>query len=330
MRNGIELLRVICLIIVTLFHTVSRYDNPDIITELPEIFRWIIRQLIWIAVPMFLFISVFLFSGQINNNRFTSCRDLIVNKFQRLLIPYICFTCLIMLSSGFFDYTQLFKGNFWHLWFLPTLFCCFVVYFFIFNYINKCRRKNRFIESLIFIISFACCTISIPEKFCFMGIDGLIKWGVYFVLGIIIKNNETIFLIIMNKYKAWILLLSIWIINSLFYSTPYMTVTWNNTLAVCSMLLVVFYFINNIKLKPSINKIILPVAASSMGIYILHYWILIYATSSTSLRIMGLFENKSQTYVIFMLLTISIVVISVSYILTSLLKSNRFLKISIG
>ena len=109
-----------------------------------------------------------------------------------------------------------------------------------------------------------------------------------------------------------------------------MTVTWNNTLAVCSMLLVVFYFINNIKLKPSINKIILPVAASSMGIYILHYWILIYATSSTSLRIMGLFENKSQTYVIFMLLTISIVVISVSYILTSLLKSNRFLKISIG
>ena len=190
MRNGIELLRVICLIIVTLFHTVSRYDNPDIITELPEIFRWIIRQLIWIAVPMFLFISGFLFSGQINNNRFTSCRDLIVNKFQRLLIPYICFTCLIMLSSGFFDYTQLFKGNFWHLWFLPTLFCCFVVYFFIFNYINKCRRKNRFIESLIFIISFACCTISIPEKFCFMGIDGLIKWGVYFVLGIIIKNNE--------------------------------------------------------------------------------------------------------------------------------------------
>ena len=290
MRNGIELLRVICLIIVTLFHTVSRYDNPDIITELPEIFRWIIRQLIWIAVPMFLFISGFLFSGQINNNRFTSCRDLIVNKFQRILIPYICFTCLIMLSSGFFDYTQLFKGNFWHLWFLPTLFCCFVVYFFIFNYINKCRRKNRFIESLIFIISFACCTISIPEKFCFMGIDGLIK----------------------------------------FYSTPYMTVTWNNTLAVCSMLLVVFYFINNIKLKPSINKIILPVAASSMGIYILHYWILIYATSSTSLRIMGLFENKSQTYVIFMLLTISIVVISVSYILTSLLKSNRFLKISIG
>lgn len=329
MRSGIELLRAVCLIIVTLFHTVSRYDNPNIITELPYFFNICVRQLIWIAVPMFFFISGFLFDGQIANNRFT-WRTLVLDKAKRLLIPYICFTCMIMLSSGFFDYTQILKGGFWHLWFLPTLYCCFLVYFGILNYMNK-LKTHKIYELLLYIISFACCCIiSIPEKYCILGIDGVAKWGVYFALGAITKSNEKFFINCMNKYKVWIPLLLIWVINNIYDQTPYMTVTWNNTLAVCSILLVLFYFANEIKINTRLNKTILSIAASSMGIYILHYWILIYTTSSTSLKIMGLFEYRSQIYVICMLVIITIITIVLSYIITTILKSNRFLRMVIG
>lgn len=329
MRPGIELLRIVCLIIVTLFHTVSRYDNPNILTELPRVFNMCIRLSIWIAVPMFLFISGFLFNGQIANNRYT-WRNLVSDKAKRLLVPYICFTCLIMLSSGFFDYTQILKGGFWHLWFLPTLYSCFLVYFFVLNYINK-PKTHKICELLLYIISFTCCCIiSVPEKYCILGIDGVVKWGVYFALGAIVKSNEKNFLNCMNKYKVWIPLLSIWVINTIYDQTPYMTVTWNNTLAVCSILLVLFYYANEIKLNITLNKTILSIAASSMGIYILHYWILIYATSSTSLKILGLFEHRSQIYVICMLMTITIIAIGLSYIITTILKSNRFLRMVIG
>lgn len=110
-RIDIEVLRILCIIIVVLFHTSGRYSHPDIATPLPEFFKREVNCAIWIAVPMFLFISGFLFSKQIKRNKYPTYFLFINKKAQRLLIPYVCFSTIIMISSGFFDIMEIFRGG---------------------------------------------------------------------------------------------------------------------------------------------------------------------------------------------------------------------------
>lgn len=326
-RIDIEVLRILCIIIVVLFHTSGRYSHPDIATPLPEFFKREVNCAIWIAVPMFLFISGFLFSKQIKRNKYPTYFLFINKKAQRLLIPYVCFSTIIMISSGFFDIMEIFRGGFWHLWFLPTLFCCFTLYYLVFRNSHSFSRIHDFI---ILIISFALSLIHIPEQYCFLGIDGALKWGVYFVLGMITANHEALFRISMKKYMLWIPLLLIWIINSIFYFTPYMQPSWNNTIAVSACILSIFYIFQNIKLNKLTTKFILSISNASMGIYILHYWVLIYATSTTSFHLIGCFNPISVPLTIFLVIAISIIVIIISYIGTITLKMNQITKPLIG
>lgn len=110
-RIDIEVLRILCIIIVVLFHTSGRYSHPDIATPLPEFFKREVNCAIWIAVPMFLFISGFLFSKQIKRNKYPTYFLFINKKAQRLLIPYVCFSTIIMISSGFFDIMEILRGD---------------------------------------------------------------------------------------------------------------------------------------------------------------------------------------------------------------------------
>lgn len=324
-RVDIQILRALCVIVVVLFHTMTRYDHPLIETPLPEWFTSALKICIWIAVPMFLFISGLLFSSQLKCGRYGSWTALCTEKAKHLLIPYAIFTILIMLSSGFFDIGEIVKGGFWHLWFLPAIFFCFITFYPVFYRINSVT-----FEIGILAIAFGLSFIKIPKEFCFVGYDGMLKWGFYFLLGLIIGNHEREFRNTMLRYHLWILLISLWVIDNIFTSTPYMTVTWHNTLGVGCAITALFYLSSYIKIQGKLLRLVELFSGASMGIYILHYWILIYATSSTAFRLYGVFAHVHEIYAVCVSIIISAIVVLLSYYIARTLQSNKFTQSIIG
>ncbi len=324
-RTDIQVLRILCVIVVVAFHTMTRYDHPLIVTQLPQWFGDALRIGIWIAVPMFLFISGNLFSSQLRRGRYDSWKSLCAVKAKRLLFPYAIFTILIMLSSGFFDIGQLLKGGFWHLCFLTALFFCFLIFYPVFY-----KIRSISFEIGVLAIAFGLSFIRIPEEYCFLGYDGMMKWGFYFVMGLIVGNHEKVFRAIMSKYNLWILLLAIWETDNIFTSTPYMTVTWHNTISVGCAVTALFYLSGKINIHGKFLRFVELFSGASMGIYILHYWILIYATSSTAYRLLCVFNPVSDAYTISVNLIISLLVIVISYFVTKVLQSYKTTKLIIG
>lgn len=316
--------------VVVYYHVYCRYIS----TEIPHPYTvWsskVLNDVIWIAVAMFLFISGFLFVHQLRRNRYDSYTALAGNKALHILIPYTVFTAFLMVHSGSFNLVDLLHGGFWHLWFLPMLFCCFVLYFPLYSFIQKSKNQEIY-ELILLILSYAASFIYINPEYAFIGFDNMLRWSFYFVLGMLIAAHYNAFDKLFQCYKLWIPSIALWGLNSILSDTPYRTYTWNNTLAVGLAIISLFWLSTKIKtIGKSTDRIILAFASGSMGVYIIHYFILIYSTSSTAFRLSGVNETASNFYVFIVLIAITIVSIAISYLITYVLSKFRFGKLIIG
>lgn len=149
-------LRAIAILIVVLGHSIILYDPAWGLyhSDIPmPLFEGIKQHLINpIQMPIFFFISGFLFYFSVNGKREFSFMRFFRSKFSRLIIPYFCIAFLwtdpikwLVGAPGFDNisnfksivlYQTLFSGYLGHLWYLPTLFGIFVisylsVYFFL-------------------------------------------------------------------------------------------------------------------------------------------------------------------------------------------------------
>lgn len=327
---NIELLRVVCVVIVIFFHTVGRYSTTTLPTlPIPDTF---LNAIIWAAVSLLLFISGFLFGRQIRANRYKSYAEMLRLKCVHIMIPYFVVATLLMLTGAGFDFIELLHGGFWHLWFLPMLFCCFVVYYPIIRLLQSSNWQGRFVEMALLAVSYAVAFIEIEPSRAFLGYDNMLRWGFFFVLGIIIANHLDIFDRLFSKYHLWIFCLTIWFLDiTLLPTTPYRSVTWHNMLSVGLLIVGLFWLSFTIRgISAKVDGIILKLASASMGVYILHYWVLIYTTSSTALRVAGMTEDSSRYYQLALVVLISIVTFVISNILTHFLSKTKVGKLVIG
>lgn len=180
--NTYDILRVIATLLVILSHCgyyniITKYGGIRYGEELNLIygdtlvhvlFSALVKFVYTFHMPLFIGLSGALFYIQVKNNRFKSIKLLIVNKAKRLLIPFLLITLIysvpIKYISGYFENSiglmksivigqVLIQGN-TYLWFLPTLFFCFIIVYLSEKYIDVKSRYKIIVLILFNIISY--------------------------------------------------------------------------------------------------------------------------------------------------------------------------------
>ena len=133
--QDISILRSLSIIIVVFFHVYGMMF-ADHFPATKELYHsiyftfnncWIIN----IAMPMFVFISGYLFYYQLQKGKYLTFIPLVKKKFTRILIPYFIFGLIMMATTGAFHPFELLHGGYWHLWFLPMIFWFFIISYFL-------------------------------------------------------------------------------------------------------------------------------------------------------------------------------------------------------
>lgn len=278
----IELIRFICIICVVCFHTVGmmqdRIDSFNNSYSSPLIMRCC-NILVGIAVPMFMFISGYLSKPiALHNSNSSKSFKYLWRKANRLLMPYIVFTILIMLSTLKFDYTQILGGGYNHLWFLTALFWCFVCGLIV-------DYSTKWAIYLILPLALLMTTIHLKS---FAGIQDFVQWYFFFALGAIVKNKPNIINFVMNNY-LYTILIGVYILIMFNMPFHYREKSLIHTFGIGCLIMGLWGFIEKIDIRNSLISYALnSMGLYSMGIYIMHFWLLIFILSSTAINLFAL------------------------------------------
>jgi hypothetical protein len=284
-QTYIDVLRMTCMICVISFHIFGRLDDlfrDSFLDKSAILYGSAI--LVQISVAMFMFLAGYCY-------RKPQRKDVLMfllKKIKRLLIPYLVFSCLIMFSTGFFDVGELLGGGFYHLWFLTALFWCFMF--------SMCIDYSHPNSLLLLPISLILIAIHLPNLF---GLQDFVKWYFYFVVGALMHSYNSLETFISKNITCIICLI---IAIGIFVFTPalkYREGSIIHAIATCLLICILFCLVKkrwNNKQGLKVNAaFIYVVGNSSMGIYIFHFWVLIFMLSSTSIRLFHL--NKLVEHV---------------------------------
>lgn len=220
-----DVLRVITTLLVILSHCgyyniISKYGGINYIELINlsqyniisyDIFSQIVKFIYTFHMPLFIALSGALFYIQLKSNRFANFKSLIENKFKRLIIPFFIVTIMysvpIKFISGYFNNSknllkdiivgQVFIEGNTYLWFLPTLFLCFVLMYFIEKYIYI---KHKIILLLFLNILSYIIPINI--------IKYVFQYIIWFYLGFLFEGNrESLNKKLTNYKNLWIYVL---------------------------------------------------------------------------------------------------------------------------
>ena len=279
----IAILRTFAIVCVVFFHVYGMmYANhfpasKDIYASM--YFRVVQCGLINIAMPLFLFISGYLFVYLLQKGKYSTFGDLLKNKVQRVLLPYFIFGYIMLITTGRgFNPQPLVWGAFWHLWFLPVLFWCFVIYWLVHRYLFKLKLY----QGLVLLTVLLAVSLFPKLSFKFLCIGDLPIWLCWFYMGMFIfqyrKTIEHFFV----RFRLIYICLAIYFFIQIAYPTEYMDLHWYSLLNQCMEILAVWYIIHNIHWeKLIITKYLVGFSNYSYGIYIFHNWIALYLVSQT-------------------------------------------------
>lgn len=189
----VSILRPFCILLLVILHSFTVFNHSwkpfEGFIDIPA-YLWITRVTASIMLVMFVFLSGYVFSYQVNEqHKDFKFWPFVWKKCQRLIIPAIIFGLIYF----FFLLDPKPKGVLWsclsilsgigHLWFLPMLFWCFIVGFFM----NKLKMK----EIWKMLILLALCIISWATVVVPLGIGRSIFYLFFFYLGFhIFKHKE--------------------------------------------------------------------------------------------------------------------------------------------
>lgn len=312
----IEILRILAVLCVIYFHTTGMLNDKITISSMPVIL-YSSSLLVGVAVPLFMFISGYLYKP-VEKAQILS---FIKKKILRLWLPYIVFSTLIMITSGFFSLSQLIDGGFYHLWFLTALFWCFV-FSLIIDYSST-------IALILLPVTLICSLIRMPE---FLGIQDFIQWFYFFMLGAIVKSHQNI-IVFLRKHYLWILLILFYILVKIFVPFNYREPSIIHALAESAIILSIWILLEPVNLKintsSKVGRVFLAGGECSMGIYILHYWLLIYLLSSTSFRVFHL-SFWLTNYTITTIMLIVFITFAICFVVTRLVRRSKLGRLLLG
>lgn len=345
--DHLDFLRGLCVLTVVVFHCYAFLTHghfPAMRETYLQFDRINYCGPIVVAMPLFTFISGFLYAYLRNLGKYSKYLPFIKNKSKRLLLPFIFFVTFFCITTEFqqTDLTTLIKhighciafGAYNHLWYLPVLFWCFIIIR-IFE-----RLSNSKIVLLLFLVIAYILAFVIPVSGFLFNLGKVAPWLYWFLLGFAyFKLRGELSLIIANTNRKVIALASVCVcvigLIVCFGFPDYKKPQFNavEILIVSIAIIALFFTFDELsKYKNAKNiftiKIVKSVSKYSFGIYIFHYWLAPILISSTAKRILHL-EAFAEHYYIFPIV-FSIVTFLASYIVTYLFQKTKLGKYLLG
>lgn len=325
-RYDIALLRILCIAVVVFFHaygmTYANHLDPTVAEIYKEKYEIITAGgLINVAMPMFVFISGFLFGGQLMRPQPVTFAKMVNSKFMRLMLPFFVFTVIFMATTNSLSLKPFYQWTFWHLWFLPMLFWCFIVTYFLRPLI---MNRNPWIAAVTLIALFA---LSLAGKIIppILGLHGVSHWLCWFALGAWFFKHENIFS--RRETKIWVAIAgsAAYILLSVVFPPNYGENTvLSEFTSLCGMA-AIWCAVGLVSYKNDrFTSLIVGLSGASFGIYIFHNWIEMYMVSTTARRLFPIDSFAMENTILFPLL-FSLIAFAISYFL-----SYRLLKTRIG
>lgn len=327
----IAILRLFAIIIVAAFHVYGMTYANHLPPPIAELYKSVYESvtscgLIRVAMPLFVLISGYLFAMQIINGKFSGFKQMLLNKSQRILLPYYIFTILFSLTYSGWDWKPFYTGGYWHLWFLPMLMWLFILLFLI---RKPLLYGNPIWLCLALIITFL---LMIPDRFIpmILGAHNVSKWAFWFVLGFALFRYDDKIGKAIKKFHLAIPMILIYLMITYFFPTEYGKVTWYSELASLCAVISLSYLARQVDWqKYNITKYLVRFSSCSFGIYIFHNWIAVYLISTTAQKYFPIAAFAKEHIVLFPLI-FSMIVILLSFFLTYLIRSNKYGKMLIG
>lgn len=327
-RYDIAMLRLTCIVVVVFFHAYGMMYANHFPEHIASVYREYYKALndtymINIAMPMFVFVSGFLFGGQLIREEQVSFSKVLKSKFNRLMVPFFLFSVVFMITQNSTSIKPFYQWTYSHLWFLPMLFWCFILFWLMKPLImNKSNLIS--LSTLCFLF-----LISLPGRVfpMILGLHNVNIWFCWFALGTWFFKHEVNLLPKSNFIKIISIVVGLSVYVGLMMFRPQLygqhtVVGIVSSISALYSLWILFAWIpwRNYKL----TAFLLVLSSCSFGIYIFHNWIEAFMVSSAAQRMLNLQEHAEKHVIIFPFL-FSIVAYFLSFAITRLM-----LKFSIG
>lgn len=206
----IVFLRAISIVFVVVFHAYGMMYAAAHFPALKDTYYQIyftLNQCVFIniAMPMFIFVSGYLFAFLRQKGKYQNFVDLAKNKAKRILLPYFVFGLIMMATTNNFHPLALFYGSYWHLWFLPMLFWCFIIAYLLNKWVMSFES-----QIIILLVSFGLSLFSVflPP---ILGFQGVTIWFCWFYLGMVVYCHKDVIISNIAKYKLVYILIFIYL-----------------------------------------------------------------------------------------------------------------------
>ena len=296
-------------------------DAPD---EILLVYQFIVDAVSLWTMPLLMFVSGSLFfTLKHNDGKYNSFGSFAVNKIKRLLLPTILWGGVFSISfCEKIDVIRLLRG--WnHLWFLPSLFWCFVVAFFFL----RPMQFNRKISVMLLLFSLLLTFVQFPRV---LGLDAFSWYFFYFLFGVFYSINKSIIGVFWEKNKivllsTSILLLLIYVICNNDFLKGFMPDIPSTCLKLLKKILVPLiiltfcWLVCKFTASHKLPQWFLVLDKYSFGCYIFHMWLmwLVFKYNVYDIRVFA-----ASHYIVFPLMY-GVLSFVMSMGISFLLKSNK-------
>lgn len=326
MRNlQVSYFRVIAMLMVVCYHCLCYYGiwSDSLITNLNYI--KICKFINSIDMPVFFFISAYLYTGQLENCKYNDTISFIKKKFKRLLIPYFIWAIVInLIFIDRYHFKSILTGIS-HLWFLLTLMMIFLI-------VHLTRKKwfKMSILSLwgIVFILFVIAPLRDLISINILRISQILQYLPFFFVGIIFaRYKEKI-----PSYPIFnvliVLLLALYILFFFcFHNTEshFIKILTQYIIIPLSAIIIIsssWILCRHIRFKEV--DIIQSLDKNSMGIYIIHHILIIAAIENKTLSVFIVNHDIIAPIVLF------IATLLISWLTSLLLNQFKFSSYLLG
>lgn len=203
----ISLLRVCSMMLIILFHSICFYTGTwwYLSTDIVPLWKFISAPTVKIGLTTFFFISGYLYGYMyLERGKYRDVKSFLTNKFRRLLIPYLFWGVLMVLTmtSLHIAWINLLTGVA-HLWFLLVLFELFLILV-VLTKVGDSSNSTIFVDLLIVVSCFTALYIwkNISTHHHVLCIEEMLYYLPSFLLGFYsVKYRK----ITINKYSLIVL-----------------------------------------------------------------------------------------------------------------------------
>lgn len=204
----LDFLRTLCVLIVVVYHCYAFLTHGyfPAMRETYMQFGNINSIPVSIAMPLFTFISGYLYAYLRGIGKYSKDKPFIKNKVKRLLLPFIFFVTLFCITTEFqqTDFLSLIRhigrcivfGTYNHLWYLTVLFWCFII-----TRLLERVASSKVALFIVLALAFVLACIITPTGFIF-NIKQIAPWYYWFLLGYVYFKFKTHLTLTFSKIRT--------------------------------------------------------------------------------------------------------------------------------